>query len=106
MEPILGLLLGLVSGVMTGSFSLPMKKTIRWSWEATWLLWSVCALLIIPWVIAFLTVPDVLTIFGRADVADMILVYVFGLGWGLGAVFFGQSIAMIGISLAFALCIS
>jgi len=105
MEPNLGLLLGLISGVMTGSFSLPMKKTTRWSWEATWLVWSVCALLIIPWATAFFTVPDVLTIFSRAKATDMALVYVFGLGWGLGAVFFGQSIAMIGISLAFALCI-
>ena len=35
----------------------------------------------------------------------MILVFVFGLCWGLGAVFFGQSIAMIGISISFALCI-
>lgn len=105
MEPILGLLLGLLSGVMTGSFSLPMKKTTRWSWEATWLVWSVCALLIIPWIIAFITVPDVLTVFSKARPADIFLVYIFGLGWGLGAVFFGQSIAMIGISLSFALCI-
>jgi L-rhamnose-H+ transport protein len=102
---IFGLLLGLISGVMTGSFSLPMKKTTRWSWEATWLIWSVCALLIIPWVIAFVTVPDVLNVFSDAKVSDMLLVFVFGLCWGLGAVFFGQSIAMIGISLSFALCI-
>ena len=102
---IFGLLLGLVSGVMTGSFSLPMKKTTRWSWEATWLIWSVCALLIIPWVIAFVTVPDVLNVFSDAKIPDMLLVFVFGLCWGLGAVFFGQSIAMIGISLSFALCI-
>lgn len=101
----LGLLLGLFSGVMTGSFSLPMKKTTRWSWEATWLVWSVCALLIIPWAIAIATVPNVFRVFGEASVSSLILVFVFGLGWGLGAVFFGQSIAMIGISLAFALCI-
>jgi L-rhamnose-H+ transport protein len=101
----LGLLLGLFSGVMTGSFSLPMKKTTRWSWEATWLIWSICSLLIIPWMIAFITVPDVLDIFGDAKLTDIILVFIFGLCWGLGAVFFGQSIAMIGISLAFALCI-
>ena len=105
MTPILGLLLGLVAGVMTGSFSLPMKKTTRWSWEATWMIWSVCALFIIPWLIALITVPDVLEVFARASTTDMVLVFVFGVGWGLGAVFFGQSIAMIGISLAFALCI-
>jgi len=105
MTALFGLLLGLLSGVMTGSFSLPMKKTTRWSWEATWLIWSVCALLIIPWTIAFVTVPDVLDVFTDAKTSDMLLVFVFGLCWGLGAVFFGQSIAMIGISLSFALCI-
>ena len=102
---ILGLLLGLLSGAMTGSFSLPMKRTTRWSWEATWLVWSICALFIIPWAIAISTVPDVFSIFGKASMTDNALVFVFGLCWGLGAVFFGQSIAMIGISLAFALCI-
>jgi L-rhamnose-H+ transport protein len=105
MTALLGLLLGLLSGVMTGSFSLPMKKTVRWSWEATWLIWSICALLIVPWLIAFATVPNALSVFSDAKVSDMFLVYVFGLCWGLGAVFFGQSIAMIGISLSFALCI-
>jgi L-rhamnose-H+ transport protein len=105
MTALFGLLLGLLSGVMTGSFSLPMKKTTRWSWEATWLIWSICALLIIPWLVAFATVPDVLKVFTDAKTSDMLLVFIFGLCWGLGAVFFGQSIAMIGISLSFALCI-
>jgi L-rhamnose-H+ transport protein len=105
METMWGLLLGLVSGVMTGSFSLPMKKTVRWSWEATWLVWSVCALLILPWGISLFTVPDVWSVLRQSSVRDLGLVYAFGLGWGLGAVFFGQSIALIGISLAFALCI-
>ncbi len=100
-----GLLLGLLSGVMTGSFSLPMKKTTHWSWESTWLVWSICALLIIPWAISLITVPNTLAVFANASATDMALVFAFGVGWGLGAVFFGQSIAMIGMSLAFALCI-
>ena len=102
---LLGLLLGLLSGVMTGSFSLPMKKTTRWSWEATWLVWSLAALLVIPWTLAFLTTPHLFEVFSNASASDMSRVFLFGLCWGLGAVFFGQSIAMIGISLAFALCI-
>lgn len=103
MTTIFGLLLGLVSGVMTGSFSLPMKKATRWSWEATWLVWSICALFIIPCGIAFVTVPEVLHIFSIAKLSDILLVFVFGLCWGLGAVFFGRSISLIGIGLAFAL---
>lgn len=81
-----GLLLGLVSAVMTGSFSLPMKKTTRWSWEATWLVWSVCALCIIPLAIAVMTVPDMLSGFSKAATTDIILVFAFGLCWELGAV--------------------
>jgi len=98
-------MLGIFSGILTGSFSLPMKKTTRWSWEATWMVWSICALCIIPWAIAIATVPNVLTVLKAAAPRDLALVYAFGAGWGLGAVFFGQSIAMIGISLSFALCI-
>lgn len=105
MTAILGLILGLVSGIMTGSFSLPMKKTTRWSWEATWLIWSICALLIIPWAITMMTVDNVFSVLSNAEFKDIIKVFVFGACWGLGAVFFGQSIAMIGISLSFALCI-
>ena len=82
-----------------------MKKTTRWSWEATWLIWSVCALLVIPWAISLTTVPNTFSVFAAASTTDLVLVFAFGVGWGLGAVFFGQSIAMIGISLAFALCI-
>jgi L-rhamnose-H+ transport protein len=51
------------------------------------------------------TTPDLFSVFSEASSNDLILVVLFGMGWGLGAVFFGQSIAMIGISLAFALCI-
>ena len=79
MTTFLGLLLGLFSGVMTGSFSLPMKKTTRWSWEATWLIWSICALLIIPWAIAIATVPDVFSVFKGVPRVDIVLVFGFGL---------------------------
>ena len=104
MEAFLGLLLGIFSGMMTGSFSLPMKKTTKWSWEATWFIWSIVALIIIPWAIAISTVPNAFSMFSEASIKDMILVFAFGLCWGLGTVLFGQSLAMIGISLAFALC--
>ena len=47
--------------------------------------------------------PDVLDVFVDAKTSDMLMVFLFGLCWGLGVVFFGQSIAMIGVSLSFAL---
>jgi hypothetical protein len=89
MTALWGLLLGLLNGVMTGSFSLPMKKTKQWSWEATWLIWSICALLIVSWTIAFVTVPNVMAIFKKAEMADISGVFIFGLCWGLAAIMAG-----------------
>ena len=91
------------SGVLLGSFSLPMKKTTKWSWEATWLIWSFCALLIVPWVIAFATVPHVCSVFADTPTTELAMIFGFGLVWGLGAVLFGRSLFLIGISLAFSL---
>ena len=105
MTTFLGLLLGMFSGVMNGSFSLPMKKTTRWSWEATWLIYSICGLLIMPWAITLTTVPNTLDVFAATSTTDLLLVFCFGVGWGCGAMFLGQSIALIGMSLAFALCV-
>jgi len=101
----LGLFLTVISGVMAGSFSLPMKKTIRWAWENTWLVWAFTALLILPWALAFITVPHLFSVYSGVPADTLLMVWFFGLGWGLGAVLFGQGIALIGMSLAFAISI-
>ena len=53
----LGLVLLLVAGIMNASFTLPMKFTRSWSWENTWLAWSIFALILLPPVVTALTVP-------------------------------------------------
>jgi hypothetical protein len=40
--PLLGILLVSVAGVMSGTFSVPMKFTHRWEWENTWD-WAPCS---------------------------------------------------------------
>jgi len=101
----LGFALGIVSGLMAGSFSVPMKKTTRWAWENTWLVWAIVALLIVPWGMVALTCPNAFAIYSEVGFGSLAMVFLFGLGWGLGAVTFGQSIAIIGMSLSFAICI-
>ncbi len=101
----IGLSLAIISGLMVGSFSLPMKKTIHWAWENTWLVWAFTALLILPWSLAFITVPHLFSVYSGVAAGILLMVLLFGLGWGLGAVLFGQGIALIGMSLAFAISI-
>jgi len=99
----LGSLIVVFSGILLGSFSLPMKKTTKWSWEAVWLIWSLCALVIVPWLIAMKTVPNLFGVFANASAMELVMIFVFGLVWGLGSVLFGRSLFLIGIALAFSL---
>jgi L-rhamnose-H+ transport protein len=103
MTAIFGAVLAVLAGTLVGSFSLPMKKTTKWAWENTWLVWAFTALLVVPWTVALWTVPALVNVLCKSDTATLLLVFVFGAGWGLGAVFFGRSIAILGMSLAFAI---
>jgi len=105
MNPSLGFLLAVVGGLLMGSFSLPMKKTPKWAWETTWLVWAFTALVIVPWSIALMTCSDLMILYGQTGTATLAMIFLFGAGWGLGAVTFGQSISILGMSLAFAISI-
>jgi L-rhamnose-H+ transport protein len=82
-----------------------MKKTTKWAWENTWLVWAFTALLLLPWLLAFWTVPDLASVYDQVPAKTLLMVFLFGVGWGAGAVLFGQGIALIGMSLAFAISI-
>ena len=61
----LGVLLHAIGGLCAGSFYLPIKQIKNWSWETAWLLNGVFAWIIIPWVVALLTVPSCLEFFSQ-----------------------------------------
>lgn len=105
MNPGSGVFMAVAGGLLMGSFSLPMKKTDRWSWEATWLVWAVVALVIVPWVVALWTCQDLASVYAGTGKGTLATIFLFGVGWGLGAVTFGQSISILGMSLAFAVSI-
>ena len=99
----LGFILLAVAGLMNASFTLPMKFTRRWAWENTWLVWSFFALLALPAVAAFCTVPELAAVYRASGFAQVAHVMIFGAGWGLSQVFFGIAVEAIGIALTFSL---
>jgi L-rhamnose-H+ transport protein len=98
-----GIVLLIVAGVMNAGFTIPMKYTKKWAWENTWIIWSLYALLIMPALTAYLTVPQLGTVYAQAGVRNVVLVAVCGFAWGIAQVLFGLSVASIGIALAFAI---
>jgi L-rhamnose-H+ transport protein len=104
----LGALLALLSGVMNGLFSTPMRFLGRWSWENVWSVFIVGACLVLPAGIVAFTAPNSWSILTHSPRHAVLIAVATGFAWGFGAIMFGQSVSAIGIALAntFVLAIS
>src|SRR5579863_7894981 len=97
----LGLFFIVLGGAMEGSFSLPLKYTPKWEWENTWGACSLLALLLVPWPLALLTVPNLWEVFRAASSSALVAALVFGAGWGIGGIFFWLSFGGFGMVVGF-----
>lgn len=104
----LGAVLALVSGVMNGLFTLPMRFLGRWSWENVWSVFIVGACLLLPGGIVTCVAPGSWRMLAHAPQHAVLIALCTGFAWGFGAIMFGQSVSAIGIALAntFVLAIS
>ncbi|MHC4624144.1 MAG: L-rhamnose/proton symporter RhaT, partial [Planctomycetota bacterium] len=105
MNPFLGVILHALGGLAAGSFYIPYKKVRNWAWETYWLVGGFFSWIIAPWLVAFLTVPNLMAILCEAPLKDIFLCYLFGLLWGVGGVTFGLSMRYLGMSLGYALAL-
>jgi L-rhamnose-H+ transport protein len=97
-----GIILILVAGIMGASFAVPMRYMRRWEWENIWTVWSVVALLIVPWVLALSTVSTLGTVYADAGMKALCLTGALGFLWGIAGFLFGLSVELVGMSLTFA----
>jgi L-rhamnose-H+ transport protein len=99
----LGLMLIALAGALEGLFSLGLTRTPRWRWEISWGLGSLIALVAVPWPIALATVPGLGAAYHGVPGARLWAVFLFGVGWGLGGIFWGKAIAALGMALGVSL---
>jgi len=95
-----GAFLAILSGLMNGSFTLPMRFLGRWEWENVWALFTLISCLLMPAAILTITAPQSWMILSHAPAGPIWIAIITGLAWGFGAILFGQSVSAIGISLA------
>ena len=95
-----GVVLAVVSGIMNGSFTLPMRFLGRWDWEHVWSLFIAVSCLVMPAIILTVEAPNSWAILAGAPSRALAIAAVAGFAWGFGAIMFGQSVSAIGISLA------
>jgi L-rhamnose-H+ transport protein len=95
-----GVLLALLGGVFNGIFALPMRMMRQWKWENTWLVYSLVGMVLFPWIVTWMLIPHLGEVLGAAP---LLLIGGFGLAWGIGSVFFGMGIHLLGLGLGLAL---
>lgn len=96
----IGVSLAIISGLMNGSFTLPMRFLGRWDWEHVWGLFIAISCLLMPAVIVSIVAPQSWRVIAHAPASAILIAAVTGFAWGFGSLMFGQSVSAIGISLA------
>ena len=105
MEPQIALGLGyvLLGGAIQGAYVLPLKYSPQWASENIWLVYSSCAMFLLPWALALSATTSLSAVYRTSSWDALLLVALCGLGWGLGNVLYGLGVTALGIALGAAL---
>lgn len=101
MSLLAGFLLVLLAGLLQGTFVLPMTLVRRWSWEHTWATFSLLGMFVFNWIITFTLIPQIGAVYSLSPSGSLVILGLFGAGWGVGAILFGLGMDRLGMALGY-----
>ena len=104
-NPVLGTAIHAVGGISASSCYVPYQKVRGWSWESYWIIQALFAWMIMPFIVGFLTIPDLISVFKESPQEAMIKAVLLGAAYGFGGMSFGYAIRHIGFSLTYTISI-
>ena len=102
-NPALGVLIFTLGGFAGAVFYLPFKKVKGWAWESYWLVYAVFGLVVVPWVLALSTSPNVIAVLKQSPARTLAYCFSCGAMWGLGGLTWGLMIRYLGVGLGLAI---
>lgn len=102
-NPMLGILIFVLGGLAGAMFYLPFKRVKDWAWESYWMIYAVFGLIVVPWVLAVCTSPNILSVLKAAPSDEIIRCVICGAMWGVGGLTWGLMIRYLGVGLGLAL---
>ena len=104
-NPVLGVTIHSFGGISASTCYVPYQGVKQWSWETYWLVFSIFAWLITPFVVGFLTVPELMAVLSESPPDVMLTAFLLGAAYGFGGMSFGFAIKHMGYSLTYAVAI-
>ena len=107
-NPFIGVIYHWIGGFASATNFIPFRGIKRWSWEIYWIIQGVAAWLIAPSLLAFLFVPNlvsILTTTWHNHPSSIEYAFLFGVLWGVGGLTFGLAIRYLGIALGYAIAL-
>jgi L-rhamnose-H+ transport protein len=101
MSLFIGFLLVLLAGLLQGTFVLPTTLVRRWSWEHTWATFSLLGMFVFNWIITFTLIPQIGAVYSLSPPRYLLILALFGAGWGVGAILFGLGMERLGMALGY-----
>ncbi|MGO8736782.1 MAG: L-rhamnose/proton symporter RhaT [Terriglobia bacterium] len=99
MSPLTGFALVVIGGIMQGTYFLGLRYAKPWKWENVWSAYALFALIILPVGLAVATVPHLGAVYGRTPGKDLLVIFLYGAGWGIGSVLSGLGVARLGMAI-------
>ncbi len=100
-----GIALAVTAAIINGNFAVPLKRAKQWQWENSWAVYSLVALLIVPWALALFTIPRLADTYSALTTTEILMPFIYGTGWGISQVLLGISVRRVGMALTFAIVI-
>ncbi len=104
-NPLIGTLIHAVGGVAASTCYVPFQKVKKWSWDSYWIVQAFFAWFVFPFLIGFLTVPNLMDVFSEAPATVLFNATLLGAIYGFGGMSFGFAIRHIGYSLTYTISI-
>lgn len=105
MEVITGVLFHSVGASSAALCYTPQKKVVQWSWQTYWLAQALVCWLLMPVIVAWITIPEIERVLREAPAAAMWKTFLLGMAYGIGGTAFGMAIRYVGFSLTYAIAV-
>lgn len=105
MEVINGVLYHAVGASSAALCYTPQKKVRGWAWQTYWLAQAFVCWLLLPVLVAILTIPQLMTVLHEAPASAMQRSFILGMAYGIGGTAFGIAIKYVGFSLTYAISV-